>query len=53
MQLGCAQHKFQLCLLGGSGGAMGAHTHTGGLTMGLSKLCPVRAASVCAAEVLM
>lgn len=29
-----------------------SHTHIGGLTMGLSKLCPVRAASVCAAEVL-
>lgn len=30
-----------------------SHTHIGGLTMGLRKLCPVRAASVCAAEALM
>lgn len=55
--LGCSRGAFlskhPLCLLGDMEGAVGAHTCMGGLTMGLSKLCLVRAASVRAAEVLM
>lgn len=55
--LGCSRGAFlskhPLCLLGDMEGAVGAHTCVGGLTMGLSKLCPVRAASVHAAEVIV
>lgn len=45
--------KRQLCVLGDTGGAVGAPTHVEGHSMGPTKLCLTEAASVSAAEVLM
>lgn len=51
--VGVSHRKRQPCVLGDTGGAVGAPTHVEGHSMGPTKLCLTEAASVSAAEVLM